>query len=314
MGVKQNHLGFVFPGQGSQSLGMLNSFAAEPVILKTFEEASRAVDFDLWQLSQTGPVETINQTVNTQPLLLTASVALWRLWQQHDYSLPAWCAGHSLGEYSALVCAQAFELKDAVKLVALRGKLMQEAVPAGVGAMAAVLGLDNAILNEVCQVASQNEVVAPVNFNAIGQTVIAGNVAAVERASALAKEKGAKKIIPLPVSVPSHCALMKGAAAELGKALEFVRIQSPSIPVIHNVNVNYSSHPDDIRHALVEQLYSPVRWVETIERLAQEGVNVVVECGPGKVLSGLIKRITPSVQAYALESTTEWDNTAHHIL
>ena len=214
-------------------------------------------------------------------------------------------AGHSLGEYTALVCANALTLEDAAKLVTLRGKLMQEAVPQGVGAMAAVLGLEDAVLQAVCEEAAQNEVVAPVNFNSIGQTVIAGHIGAVERASALAKAKGAKRVLMLPVSVPSHCELMKPAALALEKALTHVKISIPQIPVIHNVDVEMSQHPDDIREKLVQQLYRPVRWVETVQRLVGEGIQFVIECGPGKVLTGLIKRIDPVVKPMGIETPAE---------
>lgn len=304
-------LGFVFPGQGSQSCGMLSSLAPKlPVIEQVFSAASHVVNKDLWQLAQTGPEAVLNQTVNTQPVLLTASVALWHAWQRENMPTPKLLAGHSLGEYSALVCAQAISLEEAVKLVALRGKFMQEAVPEGQGAMAAVLGMENELLQTVCEEAAQGEVVSPVNFNALGQTVIAGTKTAVLRAAELAKEKGAKKVILLPVSVPSHCALMKEASVLLAQALTSARIDSPKIPVIHNVDIEISQHPDDIRQRLVEQLYRPVRWVETIQRFADEGITITVECGPGKVLSGLTKRIVSTIQPFALETATDWEKTA----
>jgi [acyl-carrier-protein] S-malonyltransferase len=312
MGLRTRQiLSFVFPGQGSQSCGMLNSLAPKmPIIQETFSQASEALQKDLWKLSQEGPEEILNQTVNTQPALLTASVALWRAWQRENYAMPAWLAGHSLGEYSALVCSGSLSLEEGVKLVSLRGKLMQEAVPEGQGAMAAVLGMENSVLQSLCEEAAQGEVVSPVNFNAVGQTVIAGTKSAVLRAADLAKEKGAKKVILLPVSVPSHCALMKNASQLLAKALESTPITMPSIPIIHNVDVEMSQHPDDIRQRLVEQLYCPVRWVETIERFAAEGVTQAVECGPGKVLSGLMKRITPTIQAFPIETAGDWDKAA----
>ncbi|MBS0287834.1 MAG: ACP S-malonyltransferase [Proteobacteria bacterium] len=314
MSKRLSHLGFVFPGQGSQQIGMLKAMSQMyPVVGEVFGLASAALNKDLWEIAQFGPETVINDTVNTQPLLLTASYALWQVWQKVNGVQPALMAGHSLGEYSALVCAQSLSLTDAVKLVAMRGKFMQEAVPQGVGAMAAVIGMEDALLAEVCKTAAENEVVAPVNLNAPGQTVIAGHKSAVERASALAKTKGAKKIIMLPVSVPSHCALMKPAADLLAQYLTNVRIESPKIPVIQNVNVEISQHPDDIRANLVKQLYQPVRWVETVQRLASEGISVAFECGPGKVLCGLIKRISPDIKAMGIETPEEL-TTASEIL
>ncbi len=309
--TKQNSsLSFVFPGQGSQQLGMLKAASEKYALINDiFNEASQAVGKDLWEIAQFGPQESLNDTVNTQPVLLTSSVALWHMWQKVDGALPKLLAGHSLGEYSALVCSQAISLSDAVKLVALRGKLMQEAVPQGQGAMAAVIGMDDAVLAEVCKEAAQSEVVSPVNLNAPGQTVIAGNIQAVERASALAKTKGAKRVIMLPVSVPSHCALMKPAAEKLATYLTSVKIEKPRIPVIHNVNVEISNHPDDIRARLVEQLYQPVRWVETVQRLANEDIQLAIECGPGKVLAGLIKRISPDMKSFSIETPEELTTT-----
>lgn len=299
-------LAFVFPGQGSQSMGMLKTIAqAFSLIQETFAQASAALDLDLWELAQQGPEAQLNETVNTQPVLLTAGIALWRLWLAKGGMTPYLMAGHSLGEYTALVASDALSFEDGVKLVALRGRLMQEAVPVGTGAMAAVLGLENTLLQEVCAVAAQGEVVSPVNFNAIGQTVIAGNSAAVERASLLAKEKGAKKVIPLPVSVPSHCALMKPAAEALAAHLAQIEIKRPKITLVHNSDVSLSQHPDDIRQRLVQQLYSPVRWVETIQYFRQDGIQRVVECGPGKVLSGLIKRIESDLKTYQLETPAD---------
>lgn len=303
--MKNKELAFVFPGQGSQQIGMLADYATSPEVQAIFVQASEALGMDLWSLAQNGPESEINNTVNTQPLLLTASVALWELWQNSHGPTPHLLAGHSLGEYSALVCAKALSLEDGVKLVAQRGKLMQEAVPLGMGAMAAVIGLDNKILEDVCKECAQGEVVAPVNFNAIGQTVIAGNKTAVERASALAKAQGAKRVIPLPVSVPSHCELMRPAAKSLEQELTQIRISKPTIPIIHNVNVEISSHPDDIRELLVTQLYRPVRWVEIIQRFAQEGIKTTIECGPGKVLSTLSKRIDETIKPFSLETSTD---------
>jgi len=295
-------LAFVFPGQGSQKVGMLSRLAqSEPIIKATFEACSKACDIDLWAISQNSEAE-LNRTQITQPALLAAAIALWRLWQAQGGAMPHFLAGHSLGEYAALVAAQAMALEDAAKLVHQRGQFMQEAVPVGVGAMAAVIGLDNDKLQQVCHEAQQNEVVAPVNFNAVGQTVIAGHKAAVERASNLAKQQGAKKVMMLPVSVPSHCVLMKEAGERLAVALNQVAINRPKIAILHNFDVDVCEHPDDIRARLVAQLSHPVRWVQTIQAFADSGVTWIVECGPGKVLSGLVKRIEPQLGTFALES------------
>lgn len=298
-------LGFIFPGQGSQSVGMLANFVQYPIIQQTFAEASTALGFDLWQLVQEGPAEKLNQTQHTQPALLTASVALWRLWLSEKSTLPALLAGHSLGEYSALVCAQALSLADAVNLVALRGRLMQEAVPEGLGAMAAILGLDNDQVEAIClEARAFNEIVDPANYNAIGQVVIAGNVNAVLRAIEIAKVRGARAI-RLPVSVPSHCELMKPAALKLEQALKKIDFKLPILPLIHNVDVSEHTSIDSIRNVLVNQLYMPVRWVETIEKMATKGITTVVECGPGAVLSGLNKRITSDLRSVALSNGVE---------
>jgi [acyl-carrier-protein] S-malonyltransferase len=306
--MQNKTLGFVFPGQGSQQIGMLSEMASHfPIIEKTFAEGSEALGKDLWALAQTGPEEALNATINTQPVLLTASVALWRLWQETSDKKPSLLAGHSLGEYSALVCSKALELSQAVKLVALRGQAMQEAVQEGFGAMAAILGMEDAALMEVCEVAAQGEVVSPVNFNAIGQTVIAGHKSAVERACTLAKEKGAKKVVLLSVSVPSHCALMMDASLKLAEALKNIEIKTPQIPVIQNVDVKSHDNPDDIKQCLVKQLHQPVRWVETMQTFAKAGIHHVVECGPGKVLTGLLKRIDPALNGYSLESKKGFD-------
>lgn len=297
---------FVFPGQGSQRLGMLKDHVPlYPQVQHAFDEASKILNLDLWEMTLNGPEALLNRTENTQPLLLTAGIALWRVWQALSGPMPQFLAGHSLGEYSALVCGEAISFEDALKLVQIRGRLMQAAVPEGIGSMAAVLGLDDAVLKDICQSAQQNEVVAPVNYNAIGQTVIAGHKQAVERASALAKEKGAKRVLPIPVSVPSHCALMKDAAELLAKELNQIKIIKPTIPVIHNVDISMSEHPDDIRARLVQQLYSPVRWVETIQKLNREGINTFVECGPGKVLTGLIKRIEEKANTFNLDPVAD---------
>lgn len=294
-------LAFVFPGQGSQAVGMLGELAqVEPLVQATFAEASAALGYDLWKLVSEGPAEELNQTHITQPAMLSAGIAVWRIWQEKGGAVPAVLAGHSLGEYTALVAAGALDFKDAVSLVAERGRLMQEAVPAGSGSMAAILGLDDAKVIEVCENAAQGDVVSAVNFNANGQVVIAGQVAAVERAVELAKAAGAKRAVVLPVSVPSHCALMKPAADKLAERLAGISINAPQIPVINNCNVSKASDADAIRDALVRQLYSPVRWVETIQAMAEEGVDTLVECGPGKVLVGLSKRIVKEMKALAV--------------
>ncbi|KFZ38665.1 malonyl CoA-ACP transacylase [Shewanella mangrovi] len=289
---------FVFPGQGSQAVGMLADLPEQyPVVAETFAEASEALGYDLWQLVQEGPAEALNQTDKTQPALLTASVALWRAYQASDKALPAVMAGHSLGEYSALVCAGVISFKDAVKLVELRGQLMQDAVPTGTGAMFAIIGLDNDTIANVCNEQAQGAVVSPVNYNSPGQVVIAGEKAAVERAAAACKEAGAKMAVALPVSVPSHCALMKPAADKLATALADINFNTPSIRVINNVDVASPTAAEEIKDALIRQLYSPVRWTETVELMASEGVTELLEFGPGKVLSGLTKRISKALSA-----------------
>ncbi|WP_038907595.1 ACP S-malonyltransferase [Dickeya oryzae] len=291
----------VFPGQGSQSVGMLAELAEQfPLIKETFDEASSVLGYDLWQLSQQGPAEELNKTWQTQPALLTASVALWRVWQQQGGAQPTLMAGHSLGEYSALVCAGVLDFKQAVSLVELRGKLMQEAVPEGTGAMSAIIGLDNDAIATACAEAAQGQVVSPVNFNSPGQVVIAGNKEAVERAGAACKAAGAKRALPLPVSVPSHCTLMEPAAHKLAQALEAVTFNAPQIPVVNNVDVRAESAPQAIRSALVRQLHNPVRWTECVEYIAAQGVSTLVEIGPGKVLTGLTKRIVDSLTATAV--------------
>ena len=289
-----------FPGQGSQSVGMLAEMAAEyPVVKATFDEASQVLGYDLFELVMNGPAEELNKTWRTQPALLTSSVALWRVWQQLGGKTPSVMAGHSLGEYSALVCAGALEFTDAVKLVELRGLAMQDAVPAGVGAMSAIIGLENDVIAENCAKAAQDQVVAPVNFNSPGQVVIAGHKEAVERANVLMKESGAKRALPLPVSVPSHCALMKPAAEKLAAALADITVSAPVIPVINNVDVVAESEPAQIKEALVRQLFSPVRWTDTVASMAESGVELALEMGPGKVLSGLAKRIDKRVEGVA---------------
>ncbi|MFU8838262.1 MAG: ACP S-malonyltransferase [Thiohalomonadaceae bacterium] len=301
-------LAFVFPGQGSQSVGMLAELAAsEALVQQTFAEASEVLSYDLWQKVSEGPVEDLNQTHITQPAMLAAGIAVWRVWQQRAGSTPALMAGHSLGEYTALVAAGALGFADGIRLVEARGKLMQQAVPAGSGAMAAILGLDDAQVIAVCEQAAQGEIVSAVNFNAIGQVVIAGQTAAVARAIELAKEAGAKRAMPLPVSVPSHCALMQPAAAELATLLDGITITTPSIPVINNADVQQQSDAASIRDALVRQLYSPVRWVETVQNMHGAGVDTLVECGPGKVLVGLNKRIVKEMKALAIVDPASLD-------
>lgn len=292
----------VFPGQGSQAVGMLAELAVQfPVVEETFKQASEALGYDLWQLVQQGPAEELNKTWQTQPALLAASVAIYRVWQQqYPHLQPTVMAGHSLGEYSALVCAGVIDFQDAVKLVELRGKVMQQAVPEGTGAMYAIIGLDNDAIIKACKDAEQGEVVSAVNFNSPGQVVIAGSKAAVERAAAACKEAGAKRALPLVVSVPSHCALMKPAADQLSVSLESIAIKTPNIAVINNVDVKTESEANAIRSALVRQLYSPVCWTESVEKMAAGGVEVLVEIGPNKVLTGLTKRIVDSLQAAAV--------------
>lgn len=285
-------IALVFPGQGSQSVGMLADLYAEYAIVReTFAEASAALNYDLWALVANGPEADLNETHRTQPALLTASVAVWRLWQQQNGTKPAFLAGHSLGEYSALVCAGVMSLADAVKLVEKRGQYMQTAVPAGTGAMSAIIGLDDALIAKACADAAQGEIVSPVNYNSPGQVVIAGHKAAVERANELCKAAGAKRALPLPVSVPSHCALMRPAAEQLSTDLQSLHFNTPVISVVNNVDVAVATEATAIQDALIRQLFSPVRWTETIEFLATQGVTEVIELGAGKVLSGLIKRI-----------------------
>lgn len=293
-------LAFVFPGQGSQSVGMMQGFDALPIVRETFEEAGAILNLDVWQMASAGPVEVINQTVNTQPIMLTAGVAVYRAWQQSGGKQPEFMAGHSLGEYTALVAAGALSFADALPLVRYRAQVMQEAVAEGVGGMAAILGLDDDIVRAVCAEAAQGEVVEAVNFNTPGQVVIAGHKTAVERSMELAKARGAKRALPLPVSVPSHCSLMKPAAEKLAAYLQSVSFRAPIVPVLHNADVKSHNSEADIRDALVRQLYQPVRWVETVQALAAAGVTHAVECGPGKVLAGMTKRIVADMQGLAL--------------
>ncbi|MEJ2360643.1 MAG: ACP S-malonyltransferase [Gammaproteobacteria bacterium] len=289
-------LAFVFPGQGSQSVGMMDGLAqAYPLIEETYAQASATLGYDLWQIVTAGPDEKLNTTDITQPAMLAAGVATWRVWQAQGGATPAVMAGHSLGEYSALVCAGAMAFDDAVKLVAARGRYMQEAVPRGIGAMAAILGLDDATVITVCEEAAQDEIVQAVNFNSPGQVVVAGNKAAVERAAEIAKQKGAKRAVILPVSVPSHCLLMKPAADKLAEDLRQITINTPDIQVINNVDVSSPTDADGIRDALTRQLYQPVRWVESVQAMVTSGVDRMIECGPGKVLIGLNKRIDKTI-------------------
>lgn len=294
---------FVFPGQGSQSVGMLENIALQhPIIQETFKEASEVLDYDLWALSAQGPVEKLNQTEYTQPALLTAGVAMWRLIRALRGQTPiAFLAGHSLGEYTALVCSEALSFEDAVRLVALRGRLMQEAVKGGEGAMAAILGLDNDAVRTICEeTTTTTEIVAPANYNTIGQVVISGHKTAVLHAIERAKTAGAKRALLLPVSVAAHCVLMKPAAVHLQATLAEIPFKLPRIPVIHNVDVAVHESVDEIRQILVEQLYKPVRWVETIQLMALKGVETIYECGPGAVLSGLNKRIDTTLVTESL--------------
>ncbi|MDH0291031.1 ACP S-malonyltransferase [Pseudomonas sp. GD04087] len=296
-------LAFVFPGQGSQSLGMLAELGAQHAIVRdTFAEASAALGYDLWALVQEGPEERLNQTDKTQPAILTASIALWRLWQAEGGVQPAYVAGHSLGEYSALVAAGSLAFTDAVRLVERRGQLMQEAVPAGTGGMAAILGLEDADVLAACAEAAQGEVVSAVNFNAPGQVVIAGAAKAVERAIEACKARGAKRAVALPVSVPSHCELMRPAAERFAEAVEAVHWQMPQIALVQNVTAQVPADLAALKRDLLAQLYSPVRWVESVQLLAEKGVTDLVECGPGKVLAGLNKRCAKGVTTHNLDS------------
>lgn len=291
---------FVFPGQGSQSLGMMAAYGESAVIRSTFDEASSALGRDLWQLVSEGPADALNQTVNTQPLMLTADIAVWRLWLDKGGAMPAMVAGHSLGEYAALVAAGSLTLKEAVPLVELRAKAMQEAVPAGEGAMAAVLGLDAEEVKGACADSAQGQVVQAVNFNSPEQTVIAGHKAAVERAAEACKAKGAKRAVMLPVSAPFHCSLMQPAAEKLKARLADIGVSPPLTFMINNVDVAAASEPNAIRDALVRQAASPVRWVETMCAMQKAGVTHVYECGPGKVLSGMVKRCADGLQGAAM--------------
>lgn len=291
---------FMFPGQGSQSVGMLSAFGSAAEVRDAFAEASEHLDFDLWALCQDGPVERLNQTEHTQPAMLAADIATWRLWQATGGPRPDFMAGHSLGEYAALVAAGAIGFGDAIALVAERGRLMQAATPEGVGAMAAILGMDDAALEAVCTAAANGQVVSCANYNAPGQVVIAGHAEAVERACAAARKSGARRALPLPVSVPSHCALMRTASEQLAESLAAINIEAPAIPVLHNVDGNTRQDAAAIRDALARQLWLPVRWTASISHLAGQGVERFIECGPGKVLAGLNRRIVPDATTLAI--------------
>ncbi|MEO8003863.1 MAG: ACP S-malonyltransferase [Betaproteobacteria bacterium] len=293
-------IAFVFPGQGSQSVGMMKSFESLPGVRDTFKEASDAINLDLWKMVEEGPAEELALTVNTQPIMLTAGIALYRAWQAEGGQLPMISAGHSLGEYSALTAGGAFAFADAVSLVRFRAQIMQEAVPAGTGAIAAILGLEDADVEAACVEATRpGEPAEPANYNSPAQVVIAGNRAAVERAMEIAKAKGAKRAIMLPMSAPSHCSLMGPAAERLLERLKDVKIQMPRVPVLHNADVASAGSPEELRQALIRQLSQPVRWVETIRAIAAAGATHIVECGPGKVLVGLNKRITTEVPGFS---------------
>lgn len=300
--LTRSNLAFVFPGQGSQKIGMLADYAQQyPQVAATFAEASDVLGYDLWDLCQNGTQEDINLTERTQPLMLTSSVALWRVWQAQGGAEPAWMAGHSLGEWSALVCAGVVDFQAAVGLVRHRGAYMQEAVPVGEGAMAAIIGLDDAAIMSACDASANDEVVAAVNFNAPGQVVIAGTLAAVERAIAACKEAGAKRALPLPVSAPFHTTLMKPAADRLAEQVRGTRFHAPNIPVVHNVHAQAEGDPAVIQELMIEQIYKPVLWVDCVTELHRRGVSLAVECGPGKVLTGLTKRIVKDMNAQSIE-------------
>ncbi|HEY5682872.1 MAG TPA: ACP S-malonyltransferase [Sulfuricaulis sp.] len=292
-------IAFVFPGQGSQSVGMMNALATDfPVVRETFAEASQAMGKDLWQLVVQGPEEKLNQTEITQPIMLAAGVATWRAWLAAKGPRPGCMAGHSLGEYSALVCAGSIDFTEAMKLVADRARFMQQAVPVGQGGIAAILGLEDDAVRQLCEQASQGEILDAVNFNTPGQVVIAGTATAVARALEQSKAAGAKRAVRLPMSVPAHSRLMHPAAQQMAERLKLAEIRSPQVPVIHNMHVQTESNPEAIRNALVRQIESPVRWVETIQKMAAEGVTRIVECGPGKILTGLNKRIVKTIETF----------------
>ena len=303
------NLAFVFPGQGSQKIGMLASLASiNTVVLDTFSEASEALGYDLWELVQSGEQEAINLTERTQPILLASSVAIWRLWQEKSGPSPSLLAGHSLGEWSALVCSGVLGFTNALKIVRARGAYMQEAVPLGVGAMAAILGLDDQAVMDACDTARQGEVVDAVNFNAPGQIVIAGSALAVERAIELCKASGAKRALPLPVSAPFHTSLMHPAAENLAGLVNSTVFSTPQIPVIHNVHAQTESNPDAIKALMLEQIYKPVMWVDCVNELKAQGAEILIECGPGRVLNGLSKRIDRELTSYATDDLASLEN------
>ena len=303
------NLAFVFPGQGSQKIGMLASLASiNTVVLDTFSEASEALGYDLWELVQSGEQEAINLTERTQPILLASSVAIWRLWQEKSGPSPSLLAGHSLGEWSALVCSGVLGFTNALKIVRARGAYMQKAVPLGVGAMAAILGLDDQAVMDACDTARQGEVGDAVNFNAPGQIVIAGSALAVERAIELCKASGAKRVLPLPVSAPFHTSLMHPSAENLADLVNSTVFSTPQIPVIHNVHAQIESNPDAIKTLMLEQIYKPVMWVDCVKALKAQGVEILVECGPGRVLNGLSKRIDRELTSYATDDLASLEN------
>ncbi len=298
------HSAFLFPGQGSQSVGMLETLARQSaLVVQTFDEASQVLGFDLWQLVQEGPKEQLDQTEITQPAMLAADIACWRVWQEQGGFTPPYMAGHSLGEYAALVAAGRLEFVSAVALVEQRARLMQQSTPAGTGAMAAILGLEDEVLQQVCEAVAEGQVVSCANYNSPGQTVIAGHREAVERACVAAREAGAKRAVTLPVSVPSHCALMRGAAEQLLPALQDTAVAGSRIVVLHNADVSSHEDADAVRTALAEQLWKPVRWTETIAELQSWDVHRFVECGPGGVLAGLNRRNARDAQTAAITDT-----------
>lgn len=302
------NLAFVFPGQGSQKIGMLADLAEQnPIIEKTFSEASDVLGYDMWQLIQQGAQEDINLTQRTQPILLTCSVAIWRLWNEKQGAVPSQMAGHSLGEWSALVCANVIDFADGLRIVEARGKYMQQAVPVGQGAMAAIIGLDDQAILDACTEARDLGVVDAVNFNAPGQVVIAGSNDAVERAMEICKSAGAKRALPLPVSAPFHTSLMKPAADNLADMVNAVSFRAPEVPIMHNVHAKNEQDPEAIKALMLEQIYSPVKWVDCVKQLKESGINTIVECGPGKVLSGLCKRIDRDLTSVATENVVDFD-------
>jgi [acyl-carrier-protein] S-malonyltransferase len=303
------NLAFVFPGQGSQKIGMLSGLASEnTIVLETFREASEALGYDLWELVQTGDQETINLTERTQPILVASSVAIWRLWQEKSGPTPSQLAGHSLGEWSALVCSNVLAFANALKIVRARGAFMQEAVPMGVGAMAAILGLDDQAVLDACDNARRGDVVDAVNFNAPGQIVIAGSALAVERAIELCKASGAKRALALPVSAPFHTSLMQPAAEKLADLVNSTVFSPPQIPVIHNVHAQAESNPEVIKALVLDQIYKPVMWVDCVKELKAKGAEILIECGPGRVLNGLSKRIDSELTSYATDDVASLEN------